>query len=90
MFKFTGGPINWKSKRAFTVALSILEVETDAFIKDIREASWIIGLFKKLEQFISRFIVFYNDSQNVITIVYNFVFHSRTKYMLLKYYYVRE
>src|SRR6266566_621744 len=37
VFKFTGGPISWKSKRAFTVALSTLKVETDVFIEDIRE-----------------------------------------------------
>ncbi len=35
MFKFTGGPINWKSKRAFIIALSILEAKTDVFIKGI-------------------------------------------------------
>ncbi len=62
MFKFAGGPINWKSKRASTVALSILEVETDVFIEDIREVSWIIDLFKELKRSISRLIVFYNDS----------------------------
>ncbi len=62
MFKFTEGPINWKSKRASTVALSILEAETDAFIKDIQEVSWIIGLFKELERLISLLIVLYNDS----------------------------
>ena len=39
MFKFAGGPINWKSKRTFTVVLSTLEAETDAFTKDIREVS---------------------------------------------------
>ncbi len=90
MFKFTGGPINWKSKRAFIVVLSILEVETDVFIEDIREVSWIIGLFKELERPISRLIVFYSDNQNVITIVYDLAFYSRTKYMLLKYHYIRE
>ena len=90
MFKFAGGPINWKSKRAFTVVLSILEAETDIFIEDIREVSWIIGLFKELERSISRLIIFYSDSQNVITIVYDPVFYSRMKYTLLKYHYVRE
>ncbi len=90
MFKFARGPINWKSKRAFTVALSTLEAETDALTEGIREVSWIIGLFKELERLISRLIVFYNDSQNAITTIYNFAFHSRTKYTLLKYYYVRE
>ncbi len=90
MFKFAGGPINWKSKRTSTIVLSILEVETDVFIEDIREVSWIIGLFKELKWLISRLIVFYSNSQNVIIIVYNLIFHSRTKYMLLKYHYIRE
>ncbi len=90
IFKFAGGPINWKSKRASTVTLSILETKTDAFIKDIREISWIIGLFKKLKQPISRPIILHSDNQNVITTVYDLVFHSRTKHTLLKYYYVRK
>src|SRR6266566_4881858 len=62
MFKFTGGPINWKSKRASTVALSTLKAETDAFIEGIREVSWIVGLFKELKRPISRLIVLYSDS----------------------------
>ena len=90
MFKFAGGPISWKSKRTSTVALSTLEVEIDAFIKGIREVSWIVGLFKELERPISRPIVFYSDSQNVITTAHNLVLHSRTKYTLLKYHYVRK
>src|SRR6266566_4442161 len=90
MFKFTGGPINWKSKRAFTVALSTLKAKTDAFIKGIRKVSWIIGLFKELKRPISRPIILYNDSQNAITIAYNPALYSRTKYTLLKYYYVRN
>ena len=36
MFKFSGGLISWKSKRASTVALSTLETETNALIEDIR------------------------------------------------------
>ncbi len=90
VFKFAGGPISWKSKRASTVALSTLEAETDVLIEGIREVFWIIGLFKELERPISRPIVLYRDSQNAITTVYNPAFHSRTKYTLLKYYYVRE
>ena len=39
VFKFAGGPISWKSKRASTIALSTLEVETDAFTEGIREVS---------------------------------------------------
>ncbi len=90
VFKFAGGPINWKSKKASTVALSTLEAETDAFTEDIREISWIIGLFKELERPISRLIVLYNDNQNAITITHNLALHSRTKHTLLKYHYVRE
>ncbi len=90
MFKFAGGPINWKSKRASTVALSTLEIETDVLTENIREVSWIIGFFKELEQSISRSIVLYSDSQNAITTAYNLTFYNRTKYTLLKYHYVRE
>ncbi len=68
----------------------MLKAEIDAFIKGIREVSWIVDLFKELKQPIFRFIVFYNDSQNVITIVHNLIFYSRTKYTLLKYHYVRK
>src|SRR6266699_3791031 len=71
VFKFAGGPINWKSKRASTVALSTLEAETDAFIEGIREVSWIIGLFKELKRLISRLIILYSDSQNIITTVHD-------------------
>ena len=39
VFKFAGGPINWKSKRASTIALSTLETKTDALTEDIREIS---------------------------------------------------
>ena len=69
---------------------STLEAETNAFTKDIREVSWIIDLFKELKRLISQFIIFHSDSQNVITTVYNLVFHSRTKYTLLKYHYIRK
>src|SRR6266699_2484986 len=62
VFKFAKGPISWKSKRAFTVALSMLKVETDVLTKGIQEVFWIAGLFNELERPISRFIVLYNDS----------------------------
>ena len=62
MFKFAGGPISWKSKRAITVVLSTLETETDAFIEGIRKVSWIVGFFKELERLISRLIVLHNDN----------------------------
>ncbi len=39
IFKFAGSLINWKSKKNFTVTLSTLKVETDAFIKSIRKVS---------------------------------------------------
>ncbi len=90
VFKFTGGPISWKSKRESTIALSTLEAEIDAFIKRIREIFWIVGLFKELERPISRPIFLYNDNTNIITTAYDLALYSRTKYTLLKYHYVRK
>jgi len=68
----------------------MLKAEIDAFIKGIREVSWIAGLFKELERPISRLIVLYSDSQNTITTAHDFTLYSRTKYTLLKYHYVRK
>src|SRR6266699_919613 len=90
VFKFAGGPISWKSKRASTIALSTLEAETDVLTEGIREVSWIVGLFRELKRPISRPIVLYSDSTNVITTAYDPALHSRTKHTLLKYHYVRE
>ncbi len=39
VFKFAGGPINWKSKRASIITLSTLKAETDALTKGIRKVS---------------------------------------------------
>ncbi|KAK2067198.1 hypothetical protein P8C59_000957 [Phyllachora maydis] len=37
LYKLAGRPISWKTKKATTIALSILEAETDGLIEAIRE-----------------------------------------------------
>ena len=37
LFTVAGGPVSWKSKRSSTIALSIMEAESDALTEVIRE-----------------------------------------------------
>ncbi|KAK2070468.1 hypothetical protein P8C59_004958 [Phyllachora maydis] len=90
LYKLAGGPISWKTKRATTIALSILEAETDGLTEAIREVQWIIGLFSELYRPIDYPITLYGDNQGSIMVANDPVLHARTKYTLLKFRYVRE
>ncbi|KAK2068854.1 hypothetical protein P8C59_003470 [Phyllachora maydis] len=90
LYKLAGRPISWKTKRATTIALPILEAETDGFTEAIRKVQWIIGLFSELYRPIDYPITLYRDDQGSITVANNPALHARTKYTLLKFQYVRE
>ncbi|KAK2075432.1 hypothetical protein P8C59_009561 [Phyllachora maydis] len=90
LYKLAGGPISWKTKRATTIALSILEAETDGLTEAIREVQWIIGLFSELHRPIDYPITLYGDNQGSITVANDPALYARTKHTLLKFRYVRE
>ncbi|KAK2074411.1 hypothetical protein P8C59_008619 [Phyllachora maydis] len=90
LYKLAGSPISWKTKRATTTALSTLEAETNRLTEAIRKVQWIIGLFSKLYRPIDHPITLYGDNQGYITVANNPALHTRTKYTLLKFRYVRE
>ncbi|KAK2067121.1 hypothetical protein P8C59_000882 [Phyllachora maydis] len=90
LYMLAGRPISWKTKRATTIALSTLEVETDGLTEAIREVQWIIGLFSELHRPIDYPITLYGDNQGSITVANDPALHARTKYTLLKFRYVRE
>ncbi|KAK2071275.1 hypothetical protein P8C59_005711 [Phyllachora maydis] len=90
LYKLASRPISWKTKRATTIALSTLEAETDGLIEAIREVQWIIGLFSELHRPIDYPITLYRDNQGSITVANDLALHARTKYTLLKFWYVRE
>ncbi|KAK2066187.1 hypothetical protein P8C59_000022 [Phyllachora maydis] len=90
LYKLAGRPISWKTKRATTIALSILEAETNGLTEAIREVQWIIGLFSELHRPIDYPITLYGDNQGSITVANDPALYARTKHTLLKFRYVRE
>ncbi|KAK2068489.1 hypothetical protein P8C59_003123 [Phyllachora maydis] len=90
LYKLAGRPISWKTKRATTIALSILEAETDGVTEAIREVQWILGLFSELHRPIDYPITLYRDNQGSITVANNPALHARTKHTLLKFQYIRD
>ncbi|KAK2067523.1 hypothetical protein P8C59_001259 [Phyllachora maydis] len=90
LYKLAGRPISWKTKRATTIALSTLEAETNGLTEAIREVQWIIGLFSKLYRPIDHLITLYGDNQGSITVANDPALYARTKYTLLKFWYIRE
>ena len=85
-----GGLINWKLKRCSTIALLIIEAESDALTKAIRETQWLRNLYSELNRPIKTFTLVLKDNQSTIKAAKDPALHSRTKYILLKYYYIRE
>ncbi|KAK2072160.1 hypothetical protein P8C59_006532 [Phyllachora maydis] len=90
LYKLAGGPISWKTKRATTIALSILEAETDGLTEAICKVQWIIGLFSELHRPIDHPITLYRDNQGFITVANDPALYARTKHTLLKFRYIRE
>ena len=84
------GAVSWKSKRAFTVALSTLEAEFTGLIEGNKEALWLRGLYNEIQRPIKGPISLKGDNQGAITTAYNPKYYSRTKHTLLRFQAIRE
>ncbi|XP_070013311.1 uncharacterized protein [Nicotiana sylvestris] len=75
-----GAPVSWKSTLQSTVALSTTEAKYMTITEDVKEAIWLQGLLKELgvEQ---KDITIFCDSQSVIQLAKNQVYHARTKHI---------
>ncbi|KAH9769815.1 hypothetical protein KPL71_012150 [Citrus sinensis] len=90
-FIFLGGsPISWKTKKQHTVSRSSTEVEYQSMAVTSCELTLLKALLKSLD--VSYFLPmhFYCDSQAVLHITTNPVFHERTKHIEIDCHYVRD
>ena len=90
LFTVAGGPVNWKSKRSSTIALSTMEAESDALTEAIRKTQWLRNLYSELNRPIKSATLVLKDNQSTIKAVKDPALHSRTKHTLLKYRYIKE
>ncbi|KAE8716977.1 cytochrome P450 71A9-like [Hibiscus syriacus] len=89
VFKVAGGAVSWVSKLQSVVATSTTEVEYVAATQASKEAIWLKMLLEGLghnQEYVSLFC----DSQSVLHLARNPVFHSRTKHIRVQYHFIRE
>jgi len=89
LFPLAKAPVSWKSTLQSTVALSTTEAEYMAITEAVKEAIWLHGLLKDLGVG-QKQLELYSESQSVIHLAKNQVFHARTKHIDVRYHFVRE
>ena len=88
-FTLCGSVINWKATLKSIIALSTIVVEYIVAIEVVKETIWLKGLFNNLglQQELTDV---YFDSQNVIHLKKNLMFHKRTKHIDIKMHFIRD
>ncbi|KAG8482828.1 hypothetical protein CXB51_024043 [Gossypium anomalum] len=89
VFTIGGCAISWKATLQTTVALSTTEAEYMAITEACKEAIWLKGLFSELNKDLQISTVFC-DSQSVIFLTKDQMFHERTKHIDVQYDFVRD
>ena len=87
-------PISWNSKLQKTVALSSCEAEYMAYKESFKETIYINSLLSELprniQDLFSKTNIVYTDSQSAIQLAKDPMFHSRTKHVSIRYYFIKE
>ena len=87
VFTLGGTAISWASNLQKIITLSITEVEYVAAIKAGKEIIWLHGSLDELGKK-QKMGILYNDNQSAIFLVKNLVFHSKSKHIQTKYYFI--
>ena len=83
------GAISGKASSISVVIFSTTKPEYVAAVEGVKEATWLWGLVVKVGSAQSTTIVFF-DSQNVICLTKNDVYHSKTKHASVKYHFTGD
>ena len=89
LITFAGGAISWQSRLQKCIALSTTEAEYIAITEGCKEILWMKKFLQELGQNQESYVL-YCDSQSAIHLSKNSTFHSRTKYIQLRYYFIRS
>ena len=92
VFTINGSPIAWCSRRQEVVSLSSTEAELIALTAAAQEAVWVERLFSQLQcGYVEKSLTLYCDNQPSIYLAQSdATFHSRTKHIDTRYYWVRD
>ena len=106
LFTIAGAPVSWTSKRQLTISRSSTESEYKSLSDRVKEGVWLSRLLHELRVLSSTNIpvtqtnseIHKNllpieiscDSQSVVKLARNPVFHARSKHIKIHHHYVRE
>ncbi|CUM47093.1 unnamed protein product [Debaryomyces tyrocola] len=88
--KYGGSPMSWKSKKQSIVAISAAEAEYLALSEAVKEALWIIRLFREMCVPLKLPIPIHEDNYSCILLAEHPVFHLRTKHIDIRDHFIRE
>ena len=89
VYTLGGTAISWVSRLQKIVALSSCEAEYVAITEATKEMIWLQTFLGELDQD-HEGSVLYSDSQSVIQLAMNPVYHARTKHIQLRYHFIRS
>ena len=89
-FFLNSGVISWKSIKQPTVALSSTEAEYYALCNATQEAIHLRFLLKELGLEQKEPTVIFCDNQGAMNLSKNYITHSRTRHIDIKYHFIRE
>lgn len=90
MFQVGGTAISWRSKKQSCVALSTAEAEYIALASAAQESLWLQQLLSDLKTKQVEPMIIFEDNQSAISMSKNPQFHGRSKYIAIKYHFIRE
>ena len=92
LFKVGGGPVSWRSRKQYCVALSTAEAEYVSLTLATQEAMWLNRLIAELQsqKEPSKPAILYEDNQSAICVKKNSQFHGRCKHITIKYHFIRD
>jgi len=88
IFTLGSGAVSWVSRLQMIDALSTTEVEYVAATKTCKEFIWLKDFMKELGKD-QVTLLLHSDSQSVIDLANNPVYHDRTKHIDVRYHFIR-
>lgn len=89
VFKLGSAAITYVSRLQKIVTLSTTEAEYVEVVEATKEMVWLKSLLNELRHPQINYKLF-SDSQSVIHLAKNSVYHARTKYIDIRYHYIRD
>jgi len=82
--------VSWCSQKQKTVALSSCEAEFMAATSAARQALWLRNLLSEITEERPRAVTLYVDNNSARALMNNPMFHGRSKYIDIKYHFIRQ